>query len=361
MDAASETTTSEAIKSNVEEIQRRRDVVAMTPPRMEAPPSSRFERSTASAPRDFVLDDQNVLLYSVAARGFAPRPADGHARVRLYGAFADVEEATAHAATVEQAASGTSLLLAPMREWIAVVATEERATDVEYKRDLQTRLLDAYARSRQVDDAEFRAPRPEEAPTTLHTRASDDDDDDDDDDTKGKGGGVGAPSAETAPPPPPPEGTSVAARRTLPATARVAGQRLAVLSIVADPDGDADGNDDECLMRVLGFFDDQTECDAWVRNVASERVQDVHLDVTSSCVWICPRTMRRSADAPKECHRNNELHDIVEYHRSEPERVSEFNKHMSSTGGGRDGEGGGASSDYVRLVEEKAAPPTEAV
>ena len=193
---------------------------------------------------------------------------------------------------------------------------------------------------------------------------------------------LGEHDEEEAPTPPPPRapispqpGGSVSTRRrgsiekapstrrasTNPATARVAGQRIAVLSIVADPDGDADGNDDECLMRVLGFFDDQTECDAWVRNVASERVQDVHLDVTSSCVWICPRTMRRGADAPKECHRNNELHDIIEYHRSEPERVSEFNKHMSSTGGGRDGEGGGASSDYVRLVEEKAAPSTEAV
>ena len=44
-------------------------------------------------------------------------------------------------------------------------------------------------------------------------------------------------------------------------------------------------------------------------------------------------------------YRNHELNDIVEYHRTEPERVTEFKEHLAKQ------EGGGGESDFVRLVE----------
>lgn len=132
----------------------------------------------------------------------------------------------------------------------------------------------------------------------------------------------------------------------MPASLRVAGQRLAAVSVLTDPD-DADGTG-ECLLRVLGLFDEAGECDAWVRNVAGARVQHEHVDVVAACAWICPWVMRRGEDAPKEVYRNEELDQIIQHHRQEPDRVLEYKDWMK-----REGSAGGAASDSVTLVDEE--------
>ena len=113
------------------------------------------------------------------------------------------------------------------------------------------------------------------------------------------------------------DGVPAAARSkvSLPETACIAGQRFAVISAV-----DAD----EFLLKVHGCFDDMAEADAWVRNVASHHVKEYHLDIVTTCTWICPGRTTKA----KGAFRNEELDKIMQHQRREPERVVEYRDWM---------------------------------
>jgi hypothetical protein len=98
--------------------------------------------------------------------------------------------------------------------------------------------------------------------------------------------------------------------------AQVVGQKVVALSTIVD-------ETEEFLFRVYACFETADEADVWVRSAAAKHVTDVHVDTTSTCVWLVPRTMTGS-NAPLEAYRHPELDKIMNHMKGEPARVQEY-------------------------------------
>ena len=311
---------------HITEIHRRRDGVLA---QNDDDVVTNFKTSENSAPTEYDLTEQRVVLYSVAHTDMPPRVASArHGSVRVIGLFADDDEAREHAAEVSRCDPGCSLLLAPAREWVAVLCSPQRSADAQVRSELVARLLGDHRRAREQDARAFHEPRETDLPVAQPSGSDGSDESDEED---------------GAAPPPPPAGATRRARTSMSAVARVAGQRSVVLSVVHDS-RDERG---EFIIMVHGAFDSVTEADAWVRNVAAPRVNDVHIDVVDACAWICPARM---TDAPKEVFRNPELDNIIQFHKNEPKRVAEYKEWRVKNVKGD----GVNSADSLTLSEESS-------
>ena len=319
----------ESFVPHFEEIKRRvgvRDSLSQ-----QVPNKTNFKKSDHVAPTEFHLADQSVVLYSVSHRGVPPITLTGKGAVRIYGIFPDEVEAADHARSILSTVDpGVSMFTSRSHEWISVMNSLARFGDASATDNLRTYVLDKHSASLDRDKREF--------DEVLHrTRAVEISEED----KEGGGGGDRDDGVTTRPSEcdtdedetrdpteededvvlhPVPDGGK-RARRTLPTSARLSGQRFAVISVLYDDKDEV--TDGEFLLKVYACFDDVQEADAWVRNVAAPKVQDVALDIVSTCSWISPASMK-VADAPKEIFRQEELDNIMTYHKAEPERVTEY-------------------------------------
>lgn len=322
---ASSKSVEESFAPHFEEIKRRAAVKESL--QQQVPSKTNFKKSDHLAPTEFHISDQSVVLYSVSHRGVPPITLTGKGAFRVYGVFSDAAEAAEHARLILDGVDpGVSMFTSRTHEWISVLSSIERFGDPEAADKLRTYVLSKHEASLDRDKREFddvlentRAVTISEedkegggshSATTSPECASDDEEGDPADDE----------AEDDVVLHPVPEGGR-RARRTLPASVRLAGQRFAVVSVLYDDKDEA--TDGEFLLKVYACFDDVQEADAWVRNVAAPKVQDVALDIVTTCSWISPASMK-VADAPKEVFRQEELDNIMSYHKAEPERVTEY-------------------------------------
>lgn len=317
--ASSSKTVSETFAPHFEEIKRRADVKDSL---HQQPSKTNFKKSEHVAPTEFQLKDQSVVLYSVSHRSVPPITLTGQGAFRIYGIFTDADEAVEHARHILEIDPGISMFTSRSHEWISIMHSLDRFGSADAMDNLRTYILGKHVASLDRDKREFDSVlertramsiTDEEKQGGVNDSKNESDEDelrdptnnDEDDDLALH---------------PVPEGGK-RTRRTLPASVRLAGQRFLVVSVLHDDkDETVDG---EFLIKVYACFDDIQEADAWVRNVAAPKVQDVPLDVFPTCVWICPASMKVS-EAPKEVFRQEELDNIMTYHKAEPERVTEY-------------------------------------
>ena len=295
--------------------------------------NTKFKPSDNTSSSKFELEEQDYVLYSISHSGVPPlSKSDKKGSVRIIGTFPDEDEAKHHAQHVASADPGTSLLISPTREWISILSTMERLGDGTTAVNVRDCILKKHDLKRKKDEEQFNAGR------TTETNDSKDNDYDDRfvESLKERA----KTDAEVPPNDRIPENGRTA-RRALPSNVRIAGQRFVAVSFLCDDDD----NEFEFIVKVYGCFDDVQEADAWIRNVASPRIQDVDIDIVSTCAWISPFRMIL---APKETFRQDELDRIIQHHRSEPERVQEYKKWRDENVKG-DGING---SDSVRIVDE---------
>ena len=261
----------------------------------------------------FVLEDQNVILFSISHTGFPPISLDGLGAIRLYGAFPDDAEAISFAPVILAEDPGVSMVKQTMREWFVVPSTPERfgcAAEMDAKRD---EILGLHDKLLEDDRADFegrydkRGEERDGAEQDDARRIEDLEDVEDDAETD-----------EAVQKVPVPEGGKTCKKR-LSAQTQLAGQRYAVVSTLYPPE-DPHG---EFLVKIYGCFDNPQEADAWVRNQASSIVQRENLDVVKLHEWVKPGVMS-STNAPKEEFRDGELNNIMQFHKDEPSRVKNY-------------------------------------
>ena len=304
------TSAQEAFAPHYKEISRRRDVTSNVDGQSQM---SQFEKNTTdSGPATFVIDDQRIILLSIAHREFAPRSPNLNGWVRLYGAFETSDDARAHAQAILADDPGVSMLMIPTHEWICIACSPERFADAKLTEQRRDDMLEMNRKQRERDAQEFQEHRErgvnggdDDAPRIQEVE---DDDDDDEPVCATK------PEMKTAVP-----AGAKKARGRLSAASMLAGQRIAAISLIV-PEEDPHG---EFLLKVYACFDTMAEADVWVRNAAAPRVQDVHIDIVDLGRWLEPASMK-TEKAPKEVFRQQELDKIMSHHREEPARVEEY-------------------------------------
>ena len=209
-------------KEHFEEIRRRRDVIQDG----NGVRDSVFGPSSGASPTTYALADQYFVLYSLAHRSVPPVAPRGH--VRIYGIFSTVDEAAEHGRLLKES-TNASILLAPAREWLVGAESMERLQDAATMIAHRDETLRAYHAALERAQHDFEKATSAVADDMAHAEDCDvtdgdpvDEAEDDEEDAL-------------------PEGCK-RSKLSLPATARISGQRFAVVSFV---------NADEFLLSLI--------------------------------------------------------------------------------------------------------------
>lgn len=245
----------------------------------------------------FVLADQSVALVSMGTSVLAPRPVEQQRpALRIYGAFADAQEAKEHADVVQSLDPTCSLAVVPLREWFLMPQTEECRDDPELRlRRTRARLQEVRA-SRMEDGERFEK--------RVRERT---------DGTSGGGGDAEDPdeAAELAEA----EALVYKAPRRLRAGGEVRGQTMVAVCVIPD------ALRGECLVHILGCLENADIAERWVRDVASRHMTDDDIHVAPTCEWIYPNGEPATGGAK---YRNDELQRIMDAAERNPVAVRDY-------------------------------------
>lgn len=280
----------QAFRPAFEEIARRRTAAAE---------GTVGQETTHFTPTDgvclpFRVPGQRVALVSLGTAVLAPVPKD-HSRpaLRIYGCFADKEEAREHAEIVQTLDPTCSLVVADCHEWLLMPLTEAARDDPDENAKRVSRTLQAY-RTKQAEDGDAfqRAVREHlERPAVGQDKSTTEED-------------VETAEAEALVYKPP---------KRLRAGAEVRGQSAVAVCVVPDEFG-------ECLVKILGCFESSAEADVWARNVASRHVTDDDVLVAPTCEWLFPNGNGES----NEHYRSDELQRIMDASRRNVRAVKDY-------------------------------------
>lgn len=253
-----------------------------------------FARDDQSSHFQFELPNQNVALVTMGTSVLAPRPLDPlRPSLRVYGAFASAEEATEHAEVVQELDPTCSLVVVPMREWFLLPQNEESRDNLEYrKKRLETRLQDW--RVKQIEDGDSFDRRVSEH---LEAEGSSIDPHDEDKEE------VEEAEAIVYKPP-----------KRLRSGGEVRGQGALTLCVIPD------NIVGECIVKILGCFENSNDADAWSRNIGTRRVTDDDIFVAPTCEWLFPNGEPKTATH----YRNGELQRIMDAAERNPQAVKDY-------------------------------------
>ena len=298
---------SRVLQPHVEEIQRRRDCVEH---------SLTFDKS-GNCTLPLHLPGQGVALLSTSHVSMAPRCSDvDNPGIIFYGVFEDTDDARNFVGSQEYLRSGrVNVQVHPLHTWGMLASNADRLQDANVVHAHIDKVLAAHREVRNANDVEFEENHAER---------------------KTGEGTVQAPSKVNSFA----HKTELRDCKKVPSSgiygvAPPYGQKVAVVSFVTDLDG-TDAK--EPLFNVYGVFDSETEADCWIRHVLADHVTDVDIDVVACCQWLFPQNVKGS-DVGKEVFRGDELNKIMQHHKSEPSRISNFEewkKRQGESDGGAD-------------------------
>lgn len=286
----------DAFKPAFEEISRRSGVAETM--RHEGKTVSKettfFTRSDKPLNLPFRLPGQTVVLVSFGTAVLAPRPVDSlHPALRVYGAFETREEAVEHSQIVRDLDPKCSLIVIPIGEWALMPQTEHARDDPEEaRRRLQLRLQAHRVRQDEEGEAFDRAVNERLERPAAKTTDPDDDEE-----------------QEEA------EALVYPAPKRLRAGAEVRGQASVALCVVPD---DTRG---ECLVKVMGCFENTADADNWAQNVATRHVTDDDVYVAPTCEWLYPNGETKAASTR---YRIDELQRIMDAADRNPQAVQDY-------------------------------------
>lgn len=287
----------EAMKQSIEgtfmehhkEIQRRREIKEQG-----LEDEKTFTRVASSINFDFRSPDQKFTVFSLSQQKFAPIPENlSNPAVCIYGAFPTYEEALEYARdSVLSEHKQISVLADETHKWIVAVKHPENLMNETYVTQHRDKLLGNHMKRLHMNLKDFE----ENVQEKKTGRIVEEDDDD------------------LVVVEPKHKGKSHKISNKL----DVRGQKLAVVSFLKD-----DADVPEFLFQVYGFFEKEEDANAYIRNVCGDKVQDFDLDVVSTCEWIFPQSMSYDK-ANKEVFRSEELDNIMQTHKKQPQEVARF-------------------------------------
>jgi hypothetical protein len=259
--------------------------------------TSYFPHSTDSVSVPFLGTEQQFVLVSMGTSILAPRPEDTtRPALRIYGAFGSRDEAIEHSQVIRVLDQTCSLVIVKQGEWVLMPQEEHLLKDVNANRERCEQKL-AVHRQKQ-----------EEARDKFYRRVNDQVD-------------IGPPSSRCDEDHEWKKELEEAERlvyhppKRLRTGGEVRGQAVVALCVVTDADG-------ECLFKVLGCFENNLEADRWVQNVASRKIVEDDIFVTSTCEWTFPNGEKKQQGSNH--YRNNELQRIMDAADRNPEMVQSY-------------------------------------
>ena len=257
--------------------------------------TTHFARAGDACALPFELPDQRVVLLSMGTRVLAPCPEDAtRPALRVYGAFPTREDAVEHADIVRELDPACSLLVVDRAAWTLMPQSETTRDDRVANQARVEALLEAYRGRVEAEQAAFdravleRSSAP--APSSMSSVPEDEAEQEE---------------AEQLVYKPP---------RRLRSGAEVRGQAVTALCAVPDAEGG------ECLVRVLGCFENTAAAELWVRNVASRTVTDHDILLAPTCDWLFPNGKANGATH----YRIDELQRIMDTAERNPEVVRSY-------------------------------------
>lgn len=245
------------------------------------------------------LPDQEHVLVSMGTAVLAPRPVDAsNPSLRVYGAFADKEEARDHADVVRSVDPGCSLVIVPRDQWVLMPQNEAVRDDPELASRRCAARLDAHREAQVREDDVFFNAVAEQRSLSVDAPAQSRDHEEEEAETR---------EAEDLVYKPP---------RRLRAGADVRGQQAVCMCVLRDLSGGG-----ECMFRVLGCFENTDRADTWARNAATRRITDHDVCVAPTGEWIFPNAPSSSTSVH---YRNDELQRIMDAADRNPEAVKTY-------------------------------------
>ena len=304
------------MKPTYDELARRRDVQGQNT--FDAHESNhsfpRTQTEKGVVPPPFEDPDQRFVVYSLSHRGIPPISEEPG--VRLCGVFGDNAEALHHAKRISAVDPDCSVLISRTKEWVLMGSSFEILADQQRCREHIERVLAAHRQEQQITEHEFKQRlRPEAAseeggpeeggPEKAASSAAPE---------------GGKPNTQDAPVA---DGSN---RRSCygdySRDLEVRNQQVAVVSFLKDSIAD-DGQSEQPLFVMWACFDSTEKADAWIRNHAGDRIQDVDLDTVDMYEWLFP-TRATDDKMGKVVYRNEEKQKIMDFVHGQASTVDSF-------------------------------------
>ena len=250
---------------------------------------------------DVPFDDaaQQFVLFSTSHKGMFPRCRDPHQpAVLIFGSFASVEDANAHALHLREQGLSMNFQVNAARTWIVACRDEARVRDPSASEAQLARLQERRRVQAARDEAEFR-----------------------DNVARQKAGSVPV-AAEEAPASQADLGGLRSCTGSVPAVHLLRGQTHAVVLFLPDDSGD---EYPEFAFQVLRCCADASDADRFVRNVAASRIADVDIHVVEANAWVFPQLLLTQA-VPDERYRNEELNKVMATQRTSTDEAHAFDR-----------------------------------
>ena len=252
---------------------------------------------------DVPFDDasQQFVLFSTSHKGMFPRCKDPQQpAVLIFGAFAAVEDAHAHALHLREQGLQMNFQVNAARTWIVACRDEARVRDPSASEAQMARLQERRRQQAVRDEAEFRdnVGRHKAGSVPVSVEES------------------SASRADVD------RGGLRSSTGMVPAVHLLRGQTHAVVLFLPD-----DGGEEypEFAFQVLRCCADASDADRFVRNVAATRIVDVDIHVVEANAWVFPQLLLTQA-VPDERYRNEELNKVMATQRTSTDEARAFDR-----------------------------------
>lgn len=256
----------------------------------------------------FKRDDQVYLVFSTSHIGVPPiAPSPDFAGFRVYGTFETQVDAFTYATDFAAQDSECNVQIAKMQDWVLAVSHLDKVENVDYTTNKTEMILAQHLQGLKESEADFRnyVENPDEnrlpeksdnAPSATKNATVDN---------------VISSEKEIY-------------KTRLSRNMEVRGQNFAVVSYVKDKL--VESTEEEFIFNVWGCFEDEEECDGWIRDVASVEVTDHAMHVVSMYSWVQPIQMENSKATIPVHYRTEELDAIMKHANQHTKDLKDFKK-----------------------------------
>lgn len=280
----------------------------------------KFSNSDETTSKQFTDADQQYFAFNISHTGLPPLVDGNDPGIRICGIFSTLEEAQEHAHFLSSNDPDCCVLVAPMQQWVVLGSTPELLSDDTWCKEQKQRLLQKHDKEIADRDAEFANRRCQEDNNESETTMLPPD-----------RSQVSSQSDSTS------QSTQVEAAdesnkryysQRFSRNLEIRNQNTAVVSFVRDEEG---SNPAHLMFNVWMSFDNESEANSWVRNVAGDQIIHHSLDTVDMYQWLFPQSA--TDEKIRNCtYRNSEEQTIMSFASQQTSTVEGFKRFCEADG-----------------------------
>lgn len=288
-----------AFQEHHDEIKRRSQIDSATSNK------DTFDRVEGNGPDlAFEREDQQYVVYSISHTGVPPLAiSEMDCALKLYACFETSEEAVEHAQEISQEDPTISIFVSKTHSWIVAHDALPKYQPSSNEAEIVSRILEQHKTEKKKNDDDFQ----------RHLATKQVDNNVIEDITEEVVSSTPVPENHTQP-------------KRSKKMGLVPQQNIAAATFLSDSVGT------EFMFKVYGCTDTSDSAHRWVCNVIGDNVRDFNVDTVSLGHWIFPKKMK-SKNVQHEVYRATELNSIMKEHKSQPQKVKQFERSMQEDPG----------------------------